>query len=112
MTAIASLQRMSHLKRVSYCFCIAVVVTALASLFYAKGGELLAVPGMIISGFLTVVGFEFKLGGDFGPDIPWQFASVFLYAIVFYGISWVYTGLREEREEARAQANDTVRPAN
>jgi len=104
MPTIASLQRMAHLKRLSHCFCIALVVTALASLFYIEGGELLAVPAMVISGFLTVVGFEFKLGGDFGPDIPWQIASVLFYAGVFYGISWAYTGLREEREAAKAQA--------
>ena len=99
MTTIASLQRISHLKRIGYCLSIALVVTALASLFYDDGGELLASPGMVISGLMTVVGFEFKLGGEFGPLIPWQPGSVVFYSILFYGISWAYTGIREEREE-------------
>src|SRR4030095_2193312 len=93
MTTSAS--RMSHLKRVGYCLSIALVVTAFASLFYREGGELLAVPGLIVSGFLFAFGTS---GDDFGPVIPWQFPSVFFYAIVFYGISWAYTGLRQERE--------------
>jgi len=88
-----------------------VVVTAFASLFYDQGGELLAVPGMFISAVLIVVEFPFTTGDNFPPLIPWQFGSVAFYAILFYGISWPYTRLREEREEAKAHANDAVRPA-
>lgn len=108
----ASRPRMSHLKRVSYCLCVAVVVTALASLFYAEGGELLASPGMFVSSFLTLVSFIFTTGDYFPPLIPWQPGSVVFYAILFHGISWAYTGLREEREDTRAQADDAVRPAS
>jgi hypothetical protein len=102
MTTIASLQRISHLKRIGYCLSIALVVTALASLFYAEGGELLASPGMFITVFPTVIGFLLTTGDDFPPLIPWQPGSVVFYSIVFYGISWAYTGLREERAEDKS----------
>ena len=103
---------MSHLKRVSYCLSIAVFATAVATLFDSEIGWTLAFPGEFISGFLTALKSLFTTGEDFESLIPWQFASVFFYAIVFYGISWAYTGLREEREEARTQADNAVRPAN
>ena len=97
---------MSHLKRVSYCVSIAVVVTALASLFDSEVGWSLAFPGEVICGFLTAF---LTTGEDFGPVIAWQVPNVVFYTVMFYGISWAYTGLREEREDARAHADDVLR---
>ena len=102
MSTTISRPRISHLTRVSYCLCIAVILTALGFLLDNEAGWSLAFPGRFIADILTAV---FTTGDNFAPAIAWQVPNVVFYLVMFYGISWVYTGLREEKEYARTRVD-------
>jgi len=91
--------RITHLARLSYCLSGGVAITALASLFYQEGGEILAVPGIIIAAWVDIlVLLTSATNEDYQQVVSWQYPSVLFFSVVLYGLSWAYTGLREERE--------------
>ena len=76
------------------------MTTALASLFYRQGGELLAVPGIFCALFIDSVASLLAAKDEFPQLLSWHYYDVLFYSALLYGLSWAYTGLREERQNA------------
>jgi hypothetical protein len=88
----------THANRISNCLAGGTAITALASLFYVAGGELFAVPGMIVEGWINLVAWTQAPPDEFPQVLSWHYYSVVFYAVILYAVSWAYTLLREERE--------------
>lgn len=72
------------------------MITALAVFFYREGGAFLVVPGALAEIYLNVF-FILVNKNDDWYSAPAGTAAVFnvlAYALLFYVISWVYTGVK------------------
>jgi hypothetical protein len=91
---------MRQLKRIAGSVVGGATITVVAQLLYAQGGEIVAVPGIIISGWIDLIAY-IKSGPDEFPHVlSWQFCSIVFYSVVIYGVLLVRRALRSERQQS------------
>ena len=87
-----------QLRLVSISLLAGSIITALAHVLYAQGGELVAVPGILISGWIDLVAYLMSRQPDDFPQIlSWQFCSVAFYSAAVYLMLLAVIALRSER---------------
>ena len=93
---------MSRWKRINYSLGLAILLTALAWLFSPGPGEFLAVPGILIEGWVNLLILMVSR-----EEYPFQFDnwvsfSILLYTVsIYFGLS-LYLAIRSERATAAA----------
>ena len=91
---------MSYFKRLTYSITLSIIVTALSSLFYSAGGEVAAVPGIILEGLINVVIVEITNDAFGGFVNRWIYFSILFYTAILYFVSLTVHSMRNERKEA------------
>ena len=96
------------LSRIAYSALAGLLVTILSSFLYRQGGEILAVPGVIIAGVIySIAYYGFAGPVEFPQILAWPYYSFIFYSLIFYGASWAYTGLSRQRQRARETKGET-----
>ena len=90
---------MNHWRRFSYAISIAVLLTALARLFDPGVGEFLAVPGIIVEGWVNLLILIMS-----NEEYPFQFYNWLGFSLLFYTVSsylalWLYTAIKGVKAE-------------
>ena len=74
------------------------LVTLVSYFFYRQGGEVVALPGLFIAGLIDSIAYLFADPEEFPQILAWPYCAFAFYSISFYGASWAYTGLKQERQ--------------
>ena len=86
---------MSDWRRFSYSISIAVLLTALAWLFYPGLGELLAVPGILLNGLFNLgleLLYQVFSEEEYAPFVDvWVIFGTIFYTYISYLVLWVFT---------------------
>lgn len=88
----------TQLKRIAIAISTAALITALAHLFYSQGGEIVALPGLVISGWIDVCAFMMSGPDEFPRILSWQSCSVGFYSVVIYGLLLARSAFMAERK--------------
>jgi hypothetical protein len=91
----------SFFKRLTYCITLAIIISALSSLFYSIGGEFAAVPGIILEGLVNVVIVEITNDTFAGFVNRWMYFNVIFYTTTIFFVSMAVHLMKQERKEAR-----------
>jgi hypothetical protein len=89
-----------QIKRIGIAMAAAAIITALAQLFYTQGGEIVAVPGILISGWIDLIAYEMSNPNEFSGVLSWQLCSAGFYFVVVYGLLLARSALMAERQNS------------
>jgi len=78
------------------------VISALSVLFYRIGGEIAAVPGILLEGFVNVVIVEITNDTFAGFVHRWMYFNVIFYTAVIYFVSLAVSAIKSERQALKA----------
>lgn len=101
---------MSFLKRLSYSLSGAIVISALSFFSYPIGGELAAVPGIIMEGLVNVAIVEITNDTFAGFVNRWMYFNIVFYTSVIYLVSFAVHAIRKERKRAKDGSVTPPRP--
>jgi hypothetical protein len=85
---------MTHWRRLSYAGSMAVLLTTLAYCFFPGVGELVAIPGVILAGWIDLILLLVSSGDDMPQVGNWVILSVLFYTVVIYLALWFYATVR------------------
>ena len=93
---------MSHFRRINYSVSGAVVLTALATLFYRDGGDFILLPGLMAEMFLDVALMLVSTKDDWYsvPAGTYAALNVAAYSVPVYFWSWAYAKIRDGLRDA------------
>lgn len=87
-----------QLRLVSASLAVGSIITGLAHAFYAEGGELVSVPGILIAGWIDLIAYLMSREPDDFPQIfSWQTCSVAFYSVAVYLLILIINALRSEQ---------------
>ena len=96
----------TQLKRIAIAMAAAAIITVLAHLFYSQGGEIVAVPGLLISGWIDLIAYEMRGPDEFPRILSWQSCSIGFYSVVIYGLLLAKNALLVERKSGFQSARE------
>lgn len=85
---------MTHWRRLSYAGSTAVLLTTLVYCFFPGVGEFVAIPGIILAGWLDLILLLMSSGDDMPQIGNWVILNVLFYTIVIYMALWFYAIVR------------------
>jgi len=71
-------------KDLSYSFSGAVVITCLSVVFYTRGGELLAIPGIILEGWLNLFIILVSDNPYFSLNRAWLLFNILFFSLLIF----------------------------
>ena len=90
---------MSGWRRLSYAISMAVLLTALAYPFVPGIGEFLALPGMVLEGWLYLVVLALS-EDEYPPHIGnWMVFSVLFYSVLIYFALLIYASVKRQKAQ-------------
>lgn len=94
---------MNHWRRFSYAISVAALLTALARSFDTGVCEFLAVPGIIVEGWVNLLVLIMSK-----EEYPFQFDNWLGFSLLFYTVScysalWLYTAIKGVKAEVAAK---------
>jgi hypothetical protein len=101
---------MKHLRRTGVSAGVGLIATLLSIVFYRQGGELLAIPGILIEGWIDLAFYLRARSDEFPHILDWQYCTFGFYFLTSYGLSWAVTGIMAERqrEHRGAKSNKSL----
>ena len=94
---------MSFWKRLSYSVSLAIVLSALAVVFYKRGGEFVAIPGMILEGWTDLLILLVTNDAYLGFADRWMYFNIPIYTVAIYLASLAVSAMRNEKKASNLE---------
>ena len=92
-------------RRLSYSVSLAIAISALAAVFYRIGGEIVALPGLILEGLVNVVIVEVTNDTFAGFVNRWIYFNIIFYTAVNYFVSLAICAITNDRKASKADGD-------
>ena len=93
----------SFYKRLSYSVSLAIILSALAVVFYKLGGEFVANPGMILEGWTNLLILLVTNDTYGGFSNRWMYFNIPIYTVAVYLASLAVRAMRHEKKTSNLE---------